>query len=617
MTKNLYILEEINSDEILKFEQDDCEIVAFDYVSHKQLTKNNIVHSLIDDFLNDDERQEIFKFCSKYLIKLEEHTNEQTTYHGINLINIIDRNELLESLMDIVPQVYALKKIIEKENYDYIYTSSKLYQIFSNTNLAKKFIKLKESSKNELTLEKITIPISISKINFNFTLSREKYQKMKNIVEKISINLFSFSNYNPELKKIVLIELDPEIYYNLLKEIKQHGMQAILVNFRKSTVYSKKALEILRETNSLVFTSEQITDKDVLREMNIEKKRILNYLKNNSSKDEIIPELKFSEIEFTFILKQKINEILIQRNNEYLNIILIAERLSQDKNNVGVLMLNNSGETEKIFSHKFEDSTIYLLQHAFANYLESISYFDLLDDFHRIRKNIVVWGNIVRDYLINVRKFSREQILVMGSPKYDSLSKLKISNKKYDRILVTLRPVIFHMEGVRIQVYNRYEKTLEELVKFSDEYPDIEIILKLHPQQNLNNKIIKNMISDKKQIKVLQSGGVKELLTRCDFVINIATDNFDASSVILEAMLLDKPVLNIALQKNIKKFEFFKENTVENIFYDADIQREVFKFFDKITNKKLKKDFKKFLSEYLVNYGYASTKLIENIKKNI
>ena len=617
MTKNLYILEEINSDEILKFEEDDCKIVAFDYVSHKQLTKNNIVHSLIDDFLNDDERQEIFKFCSKYLIKLEEHPNEQTTYHGINLINIIDRNELLESLMDIVPQVYALKKIIEKENYNYIYTSSKLYQIFSNTNLAKKFIKLKESSKNELTLEKITIPISISKINFNFTLSREKYQKMKNIVEKISINLFSFSNYNPDLKKIVLIELDPEIYYNLLKEIKQHGMQAILVNFRKSTVYSKKALEILRETNSLVFTSEQITDKDVLREMNIEKKRILNYLKNNSSKDEIIPELKFSEIEFTFILKQKINEILIQRNNEYLNIILIAERLSQDKNNVGVLMLNNSGETEKIFSHKFEDSTIYLLQHAFANYLESISYFDLLDDFHRIRKNIVVWGNIVRDYLINVRKFSREQILVMGSPKYDSLSKLKISNKKYDRILVTLRPVIFHMEGVRIQVYNRYEKTLEELVKFSDEYPDIEIILKLHPQQNLNNKIIKNMISDKKQIKVLQSGGVKELLTRCDFVINIATDNFDASSVILEAMLLDKPVLNIALQKNIKKFEFFKENTVENIFYDADIQREVFKFFDKITNKKLKKDFKKFLSGYLVNYGYASTKLIENIKKNI
>ena len=64
MTKNLYILEEINSDEILKFEEDDCKIVAFDYVSHKQLTKNNIVHSLIDDFLNDDERQEILNFDS-------------------------------------------------------------------------------------------------------------------------------------------------------------------------------------------------------------------------------------------------------------------------------------------------------------------------------------------------------------------------------------------------------------------------------------------------------------------------------------------------------------------------------------------------------------------------
>jgi len=172
------------------------------------------------------------------------------------------------------------------------------------------------------------------------------------------------------------------------------------------------------------------------------------------------------------------------------------------------------------------------------------------------------------------------------------------------------------MEGLRIEVYDRYKETLEKLVKFSDEHPNIEMILKLHPQQNLNNEIIKNMINGKKQIKVLQSGGVKELLTECDVIVNIATDNFDASSVVLEGMLLNKPVLNIALQKNIKEFEFFKENIVENIFYDTDIEKEIFRFFDKTINKKLKKDFKKFLTEYLVNYGQASMKLIENIKKN-
>ena len=615
MTKKLYILEEINSDEVLKFKQEDCDIVVFDYISHKELTKYNIPHALMDDFLNDVEREKIFKFCSEYLIRLEEFVNEQITYHGINLINIIDRNELLESLMHIVPQVHVLKKILKKGNYDYVYTSSMLYEIFHETNLAKKFVQLKDSSKSELTFEKITIPINISKINVDFTLSRKKYQKMKNIVEKISISFFSFSEYDPKIKKIILIELDPVIYYDLLKEVKQQDMQPILVNFRKSAIYSKKALDILKETNSLVFTPEQIIEKEILKEMNIEKKRILNYLRSNYD-DEIIPELKFNKIELTFFLKQKISEILIQRNNEYLNSILIAEKLSQDKNNVGVLMLNNSGETEKIFSHKFEDSSIYLLQHAFANYLESISYFDLLDDFHKLRENIVVWGNIVRDYLINVRKFSREQILVVGSPKYDSFSKLEKSNKKYNRILVTLRPIISHMEGLRIEVYDRYKETLEKLVKFSDEHPNIEMILKLHPQQNLNNEIIKNMINGKKQIKVLQSGGVKELLTECDVIVNIATDNFDASSVVLEGMLLNKPVLNIALQKNIKEFEFFKENIVENIFYDTDIEKEIFRFFDKTINKKLKKDFKKFLTEYLVNYGQASMKLIENIKKN-
>ena len=132
---------------------------------------------------------------------------------------------------------------------------------------------------------------------------------------------------------------------------------------------------------------------------------------------------------FTFLLKRKIIDILLQRIDEYLNCISIAEKLNQDKNNLGVLMLNNSGETEKIFSNKFQNSCIYQLQHAFANYLESISYFDILDDFHNPRNNMIVWGDIIKNYLIDVRKFPKEQILVTGSPKYDSFHKLE---KKLD-----------------------------------------------------------------------------------------------------------------------------------------------------------------------------------------
>ena len=615
MTRNLYILEEITHDEVLELKEKEADIVTFDYASHKQLVKHNIFHYLLDDYLDDKEREKIFKFCSEYLIKLENFDNRETTYHSINFINIVDRNELLESMMEIIPQAYTLKKILEKEKYHNVHISSRLFEIFHESNLAENFIKFKESTKNELTYEKITIPVNISQMKIDLTISRKKYQGIKKILEKLAVKSFSLSKNNLKLKKIILIELDPEIYHDLLKEINENNLQPILVNFRKSTIYSKKAINILKETNSLVLTPEQVIDENILKEIKYEKKKLLNYLKNDSLKKGIIPELCFDKMDFTYLLKRKIKEILVQRIDEYLNCIIIAEKLYQEKNNLGVLMLNNSGETEKIFSSRFQNSSIYLLQHAFANYLESISYFDILDDFHKPINNIIVWGNLISDYLLNIRKFSKEQIIVTGSPKYDSYSKLKIDSKKHNRILITLRPIISHMEGLRINIYDRYEQTLRKLIKFSDEHPETEIIFKLHPQQNLNNEIIKDMMKYKKGIKILQSGTVKHLLTECDLVINIATDNFDASSVILEALLLEKPVLNIELQKNLKEFEFLKDNAIEHTYYDVDIEKIIMNLSDEKIKEKLKSNSKKFLTKYLVNYGNSSKKLIDNMKK--
>ena len=42
-----------------------------------------------------------------------------------------------------------------------------------------------------------------------------------------------------------------------------------------------------------------------------------------------------------------------------------------------------------------------------------------------------------------------------------------------------------------------------------------------------------------------QFSPIKKLFNDCDLHINIASDNFDISSVVLEAMILKKPTLNI------------------------------------------------------------------------
>ncbi len=214
---------------------------------------------------------------------------------------------------------------------------------------------------------------------------------------------------------------------------------------------------------------------------------------------------------------------------------------------------------------------------------------------------------------------SQEKIIVSGSPKYDSYKIIK-QNKKFTnekkKILVTLRPIITHVEGLRIDLYNRYEKTIEKLINISKDYKNIEIKFKLHPQQNKSNQILINMIKDRSKIEILQFEPIRELMYDCDLHVNIATDNFDASSVVLEAMILEKPTLNIQLQKNDIIFEFIKNDAIKTIHYDSDIGKEVINLMMKDTQEKLLEKSQIFLSEYLKNQGSASKILVESLMRN-
>ena len=610
--KNLYILQTTEEDYIRKLDKNDSDIVSFDYTSHMELVKKKISHKLLDDFLEDEERKEIFKNCRACLEELEIIDNTQLEFKNINLINIIDRNELLEFLMDILPRVSVLRKILKNTKYDTVFLPSSLYSVFSETSLAQNFELLNKEENNKLTFEKIKIPVKIGELNSGFTISRQKYQLMKKITEKLAVNAFNLGNNDIKKRKIILIEFDPETYSDLLTEINNQGLQPVLINFRKSAIYSKKTLSHLRQTNSLVATLEQFIDKKEQEIIKDQKKILIKKLEENNFDDSFTPKLFHKEINLTYYLKEKIIDILFQRIEEYLNCILIAHKMSKSKENMSIIMLNNSGETEKIFSRIFHNSSIFLLQHAFANYIESISFFDILDDYHLTDNRFMVWGNIMKEYLLNTKKIPNEQITMVGSPKYDSFSSSN-SSKPGKKILVTLRPIINHMEGLRINLFDRYRKVIFELVNFSEKNPDVEIIFKLHPQQNVSNEFIIDIIKKNSNLKIFQSEPVKELLMKCDLQINIATDNFDASSVILEGMLLKKPILNVALQKNQIEFDFIKYNSVRNINYDSDIGSNILNLFQEDEIAKMIKNSSIFLEKYLINHGSASKVLVDSI----
>ena len=163
-------------------------------------------------------------------------------------------------------------------------------------------------------------------------------------------------------------------------------------------------------------------------------------------------------------------------------------------------------------------------------------------------------------------------------------------------------------------MYEKYEKTLHKLIQISKDVENLQIIFKLHPQQNISNQIIINMIKENDRIKILQFEPIKELLSNCDLHVNIAPDNFDASSVILEAMMMGKPTLNIQLQKNEIEFEFMKAGAIKTINYDSDIKEAIFDLISHHGTEELFNNSQNFLNKYMKNRGNAAKKLIDSVE---
>ena len=348
--KNLYLLENIDYSNLKKkINTQDSEIITFDYFSHNILSAHQIKHRKMDEYLEEQDREKFFRLATSLWEWYNILDEKNFTFHNVNLLSIIDRNELHEFLMDLVPKIKALKKIIDKGLYDIIFVSSDIYEIFSKTKFKSNIKFLNKIEKNLLTLEKVDIPLNFEIMETKFTISRKKYKMLKGNIEKTTTGLFRLRKNYENKKKIVLIEFDPEIYHDLLQEINKRGFQPVLVNFRKTATASLRSIKYLKKSNSLIMLAEDWLKKSQFEEIKTARANFLHKIKNVAKNKIFLPNCVYEEIDFNVIIQKKINNILIQRLDEYLIQILVAESIKNADDIAGIITLNFSGETEKNF----------------------------------------------------------------------------------------------------------------------------------------------------------------------------------------------------------------------------------------------------------------------------
>ena len=606
------------------FKSNDTKIFSFNLDVHLELKKQKINHTIADDLLSLDERLKIFDKMAEFRSWYSKIPSSDFELKGVNLLKILDRNEFQTYLLPILINLVIVKEIIKKEKPTKIIATtqiSKIIQsIIKNNNIKTEFFK-NEIEKN-LLWDNITAKYNIGGIPLTFTLSRQKYLKIKNIYENLSGLFYNFwFKFDQSKKKsIVFLEFNPQLFSKLFEEMANYDGDVILINHRRSAIWNKKSIEVIKKSKCKILKLDNVLNKH-------EQAQIPSLVDNYSRKIDNL--WKNSEIlsnifqiygyEFWDSMKDTMMKLYSERLFSYISLILSMKKITDQLNIKCIVSLNESGETEKTLLevNKKKFPTV-LLEHGFIERISETKRFDILSEHTSFNDKIVVWGEPKKRWLINEYDINPNRIFVTGSPRHDDYfsSRLKSKNISQKTLLLAPNP-INDINGqsntsLKLQFIETIKKTLEVIKKFDS----IKIIVKLHPIQLQHNEEIELLIKKfDTSIPIYLWAPVIDIINTADMVMVLTPEIHATPTMLLESMILGKPTMNVYFDKTIPEYDHIKNNAVFTVTNNDDLENKIKKFlFDDDFQNLLQKNADNFINQFMSNPRTASKNLASILK---
>lgn len=590
------------------------KVFSFELDLHKKLVLKNIKHEIADDILNTQERLQIFDDSIKFLSWHSEISSKDFEFEGVNLLKIFDSHEFHSYLVPLLIKLIVIKKIIAKEQPEKIICSSILENIV-NTLIRNSNISLElftNNIKKDLLWDKISVKYNIGKIPFSLNFSKKNYLKIKKSTESLA---GFFSNFWLDLKNsqksIVLLEFNTELFSELLLNLKNYEGNIILINQRRSAVWSKKALDIVKKSNCKILDFEKIISDEEKKNISVLEKEYSEKLKKLWKNNEIFEKIfQIQNTIFWDIIKDVIFSSYQNKISYYIMLIISTKKLFSSMDVRCIATLNEVGETEKAFL-EFNKKKIptLLLEHGFIERTDETKRFDkvMYTDF---QDKIVVWGNEKKIHLISKHGISPEKIIVTGSPRHDNYFKSRIKKEKAKNIVILLAPnpitEVSGLDSVSLEI--KFENTVKKIIHILKKFDRVKMNFKLHQIQIKHNQDIKSIIQEiDDNIPIYSSASVIETINKSDLVLVISPESFATSTMLMESMILGKPTMNIVLDDNVPQFSHVMDNAVLTISSNDDLETNLQKFlFDEKIQKELSINADEFLKKFLSNRGTAS-----------
>ena len=623
MTKTFVFID--NTSEFYKLPKNlinssETKIFSFNIIVHKFLEDKKIEHEIAESYLSKEDHFKIFDTAvSFWEWHKSKSIDNEFQYEGVNILGLLETGEFHQFLVAEIYKFFVIKRIIEKERPDKIFANNQFSNIISKlTNNNHISINQIDTKKYNFLIyfDKFSYEFHLGKIPIRIQLSRKNYQRLKNFFESIVCKLFSLDLKPNENKKIILfVEFNPSQYSELFENLKNYEGVVSLLDYRRPSFWNMDSLNFLRKSNCKLIRMENFlnaSDKKLISDLvigyleKLERLRTDSYLEN-----------KFTVEGITIwpFLKEILIEVFRKRMYEYLLLILFSKKILTKTNVSCIVTLGLDGETEKaILNLNKNNKPSILLEHGFTNYLPEISRFDITSGLSIFKDKIAVWGNIQKQYLVNVLKIPEKKILVVGSPRHDKFFREIISTKKDSVRTVLIIPGIFAPTNAQFSTFSylRLENLLKRTFKIFESFKNVKLIVKLHPSQYIETEYIKKLINQSNpNVMIYHTEPIQKILEDCDTVLNIHTEVLPSTAV-LDALVMGKPVMNISLVDENYNFQFIKDNAVMQVTYKSDLEKNLKTIlYDENFRKELIENAQKHLQSYLSNQGKASKHFAE------
>ena len=591
------------------------KLISFNYNIHNYLEKEKIPHKNSDEYLTKNERIKLYDTA----ISLHNWYNQNSIlqelkFEEINLLSLIDTGEFNQFILQKLIEFLTLIRIIQKENpKKIILPTSFLNPINSIINKKNvELIEFKTNTSNVFYWDKINLKFNFLSKTFSVILSRNRYIFIKHHIENFLGFILKLNAINLKKKSLLFLEFDIGKYFEIIQNLQDYDGQILFLNRRRPAFYDINTMHLLQKLNCKILNTKNITSSDSkLFKKLIEKyTKILNTIwQNNSIFDEIFSLEGFS---YWSHIKYQLLEFYKNRIEEYFRTILASKKILKNFDVRCIVSLNVIGETEKIVLDVNNNKIpSIMLEHAYANYVPEISRHDIWSMYPLFKDKIAVWGNTQKQYLIKQHNIDEKRILTVGSPRHDIFFKKKTSKLKQRTLLLTMHPISNVLGHNTIELYIKFEKTINDLCKIINKIPNLQLIVKLHPSQIPNNTVILNLFKKiDPKIPIFLNKSIMDLLLQCDTLVNISPEGFNPSTVMMEALILKIPVMNIILDNSLYDFQYVKDNAILNILDPIEIEKNLHNIlYDDSIRNNLIKNGQKHIDNYLVNHNSASESL--------